>query len=76
MINNPMTEDDYKTIVASLKLIQDAIPWVQKAENCGVDCQRIKEELEENRKKLEAFKANYFKNGKPIWMQGTSTTIG
>lgn len=66
MIANPLTEGDYKAINDALELAADLLPMMDKMERCGEDCQERKAKLADAVKRLEAFKKEFFKRGKPI----------
>ena len=60
MITNPYTEDDKKSIMESIKMLDDMIPIVQKAKNCGVECEDIQRRIDANRKRLNSFLTQFF----------------
>lgn len=63
-MNSPFTDDDGKTVEEGLKLVSDLIPFIQKMESCGNDCDEMKERLETYRTRLEAYKREFFQRKK------------
>lgn len=60
MPHAPFVDGDYEVIMSTIKLLDDIVPDIHRAEACGVDCAERKQRIKALRDRLETIRVSYF----------------
>ena len=62
---NPLNRQQYDTLVDAERRGHDLLPQMDKAQNCGVNCQILREQLKQSLEQISRIKSQYFPHGPP-----------